>query len=206
MKDTSLIALDRQIIAPKCGQIKGAFYRHCNASQDDWHNITKDMSDPYFLQSGEPFSVEAGKAYMVKTGKNTWLLANFHEGGQMTGPLILSEVKAERPVETLEKSQEVNRTVGLYLLPIPLVAIVTFLHFSAPAHGVMISLSFLIMSIFLFCVGVAKLLPLVRLVYFSRNDDPTALRLLRKIEGIKPKNVPLSEFDTNFLKQSISNK
>jgi hypothetical protein len=217
MKHASPIALDSEMIAPRPGQIKGAFYRGYNTSKNAWQGIAFARSDVFFLQSGQTLSVKAGKAYVVKTGKNTWLLANFHEDGQMTGPLIYAEVKAERPTESLKKSEAFNRKIHEMadalvggILALAFSSLVLFWVSESSYFGSVIAhivFALIVIVTAISCRQPLKLLPsYVKYLCFSRRGDQAALRMLQKIEGTKPQNVPLSEFDTNFLKQNISNE
>lgn len=216
MKHEPTIQLDSQMITPKPGQIKGAFYRYYNTSQDEWQDITKDMSDLSFLQGGQTLSVEAGKSYVVKNGENTWLLAVFHQNGQMTGPLICAETKAETPIETFRKSQNVTKIGIMTLSAMPAAIIIgalvsLFLFYpefasNTSLFGRIVAGAIEAVSVYMFCSAFAWAFPFVRLKFFSRDDDSVALRLLHDAEDAEPKSVPLSSVDRQFLKQSISIK
>jgi hypothetical protein len=216
MKDTSPIALDSQMIAQRPGKIEGAFYREYNVSENAWQNIAFTMSDVSFLRPGQTLSVEAGKAYVVKTGESSWLLANFHQCGQMTGPLIYAEVEAERPTETLKKSEaskrnsiEIPGSLFLATFIITLIGILVFSFFSWDSSptlgGIHVFPVLFILGMSLSCYReLALLSSYIEYHFFSRKDDQAALRMLQIVEGTKPKIVPLSDFDALLLKQSIS--
>jgi hypothetical protein len=216
MKHEASIKLDSQMIAPKPGQIKGAFYRYCDTSQDEWQDITENMSDLFFLQSGQTLSVEAGKSYVVKTRENSWLVAVFQQNGQMTGPLICAETKAETPTETFRKSPDVTQA-GVMSLTVMATAIIIgaiasmFLfcpEFVSKTEliGQIVAGSIEAVLVYMFCSAFVWALPFVRLKIFSRDDDHLALRLLHEASSAEPKSIPLSSVHRRFLNQNISIK
>lgn len=217
MKDTALIPLDNQMIALRPGKIEGAFYREYDTSKNAWQNIAFTMSDVSFLRPGQTLSVEAGEAYVVKTGESSWLLANFHQCGQMTGPLIYAKAAAERPTETLKKSEVYKSnyleiTGNLFLASFCMMLFIFLISYffswnlSSSSGLIQASLALSVAVISLLCYrDLSLLFSYLKYHFFSPKNDQAALRMLQIVEDTKPKFVPLSDYDFLLLKQSISN-
>jgi hypothetical protein len=206
------------MIGPSVGKIEGAFFRHF----DTLANLSEDMSDICFLPDDESLPVESGKAYAIKTDETTWVRADFHQPGQMTGPLVYSEIQSETPVKTLKESLEFASDAAfasLIAFTTTLIAIVFFscllvdTDFSSKATNVIVedyatsmSTAFLVIGIISTLIALPYTFKVIRYWRTRRSSclkEQEALRLLNKFETTESRDIPLTPSDRLFVKQCI---
>jgi hypothetical protein len=205
MNDLSPIPLDTETFAPKAGKIEGAFFREIDISKNLDEDISEEMSEIRLIPDGEALSVEAGKAFVIKTGETTWLRADFHQRGQMTGPLIYFETKIDKPECILGNSEAQARRMKSSMLSLSAL-IATFVILFA-IFDMWSDSNFIKVALFgvaaLACYNAATF---IQCIVTELRGGFSALQALYKLEGMKPKAVPLSPFDRVFLKQITVNE
>jgi hypothetical protein len=180
------------------------------------------MSDLSLLPSGQTLSVEPGKSsksYIVKTGEDTWLVANFHQAGKMTGPLIYAEIEAESLQETFKKSKAAKEAVidkshddiGMLLFLISTGGLFFFLLLSSiaaiPAPDFGFPSLETVEGIVFFMLGVPTMMLFYRIMFpDSKTNDVDAYLALCKAEGKVSKTIPFPSSEYHFLKERSSSE